>query len=396
MSSYDAPHITERDHLQKGNILYFINQYPGYGYNAGGAERHLQLLTTNLRSKYEGVYSTKVFVARSATPGENPEESGVIAHPSMVKFLRHLYRHQNGIDILHLGNFNLLKRIFPFVALRAFWRKPIICRVTSTGRMNKLLAIPSFGRTYTQPITTFISQSQEITDQLCQLGIDQDRVVEIDNGVDTSMFYPLKSRAEKLAQRTKILPGANNGTTYINVGRISKPEKKVDELLDAWEHSRLYEKGDSLVLAGPVITGDMTREMKHYYEKFQDGRYNVTWTQGLEHNQVRDLLQISDVFVTASDNEGFSNAALEAMACGLPVIGRYGVSGHSKIIQEGVTGMYFDDTASLCESLMNMRDTDFNTSLGVNAALHVRSNFGIDQMLEQYNGLYQDTLRKNR
>lgn len=395
MYTREAPCTTERETVLNGNILYFINQYPGYGYSAGGAERHLQFLTANLKNNYEGIYSPRIFVSQPPTPNEEHDQN-VIGDPSMIRFLKYLQQNQDQIDILHLGNFNLLKRVFPFVALRAFWKKPIICRVTSTGRMEKLLAEPHIGRMYTKPITKFVSQSQEITDQLCQLGIEPERVVEIDNGVDTSMFYPLKSPEEKLNLRSQLIPGTENGTMYINVGRISKPEKKVDELLDAWEASRLYDQNDSLVLAGPVIDTDMTKKMKQYYEKFQDPRFNVIWTHQLAHEQVRNMLQVSDVFVTASNNEGFSNAALEAMACGLPVIGRYGVSGHSKIIQEDVTGMFFHDTQSLYESLLTMGNPHYRQTLGENAATHVRFNYSIDHMIDQYHSLYQSVLAQGR
>lgn len=387
---------TEVDHLTPGHIIHFINSYPGYGYTAGGAERHLHQLNESLAAQYSDLYKTLVYVAQppeTADPNYT-QAAEVIANPYLFDFLRYLYAHQKEIDILSLSNLHVAKRPQYFLPLRAFWHKPIIMRVTSTRPMNRLLEHPTISRLYTDHVTVFVSQSDELTQQLRQLGIDYRRIHEINNGVNTSFFAKPKSSEEKSAIRQQLLPHLpTDGLVYINVGRVSKPDKRSDELLDAWEASELYKDGHSLILAGPLDRQDMTPQMRARYLKFtQNKRYQTVWTDTLPVTGVKSYLQASDIFVTASTNEGFSNAALEAMACGLPVIGRYGVSGHSKIIQDGVTGLYFDDTSSLRDILRTATDNSLRDRMAAQAYDLVRHNFTIEQTADQYHKLYQSLL----
>lgn len=46
----------------------------------------------------------------------------------------------------------------------------------------------------------------------------------------------------------------------------------------------------------------------------------IVWKGGLEHNEIPDFLKSADVFCLPTLNEGCSNAIVEALACGLPVI----------------------------------------------------------------------------
>jgi len=53
---------------------------------------------------------------------------------------------------------------------------------------------------------------------------------------------------------------------------------------------------------------------------------------------VDEYLKASDVFVLPTENEVFSNSAIEAMACGLPVVCTP-VGGFKDVVKHGVNGM---------------------------------------------------------
>jgi teichuronic acid biosynthesis glycosyltransferase TuaC len=62
-----------------------------------------------------------------------------------------------------------------------------------------------------------------------------------------------------------------------------------------------------------------------------------TWLGLVPPERMPDLYRAADAFALASHNEGLSNALLEAMACGLPVLATE-VGGHAEVITDGESG----------------------------------------------------------
>lgn len=62
-----------------------------------------------------------------------------------------------------------------------------------------------------------------------------------------------------------------------------------------------------------------------------------TWLGLVPPERMPDLYRSADAFALASHNEGLSNALLEAMACGLPVLAT-DVGGHAEIVHDRVNG----------------------------------------------------------
>jgi glycosyltransferase involved in cell wall biosynthesis len=176
------------------------------------------------------------------------------------------------------------------------------------------------------------------------------RCVVIPNGVDTTMFSPAVNDAERGQLRSAI--GAESGRLVgVYVGMIH-PRKAIEYLLQEWAAVHRAVGRTRLMLIGPRwIPGLNSRESKRYSEFLDDlvDRLDlsevVLWT---ETPDVVPFLRASDAFVFASHEEGFPNALLEAMACGVApfVVGRPwlpeglvtdGVSGY--VVSDGCGGM---------------------------------------------------------
>lgn len=111
--------------------------------------------------------------------------------------------------------------------------------------------------------------------------------------------------------------------------------------------------------------------------------------------EVRDLLRESDAFVLASLSEGISNAVLEAMACGLPVI-TTDVGGMREAVQDGVEGLVVAsrDATALATAIENLAvNQALRSRMGVAARAKAEAEFGLDHQTDQFLELYRDLAR---
>jgi N-acetyl-alpha-D-glucosaminyl L-malate synthase BshA len=113
---------------------------------------------------------------------------------------------------------------------------------------------------------------------------------------------------------------------------------------------------------------------------------------------VAPLLAGADLFMLPSDSESFGLSALEALACGVPVIGT-NVGGLPSVVLHGVTGYLsnvgdVDDMARCALSLL--RDPAKWQAMSDAAALDARERFSQDTIVGQYEALYESTLASKR
>ena len=122
----------------------------------------------------------------------------------------------------------------------------------------------------------------------------------------------------------------------ICVGRLSR-EKRFDLVIKAFANIPLKLRSDwKLSFVGD---GDQRNELKNLCQLL--GTANAVEFLG-QLKDVSKIYEISDVFVLASDYEGFPNALLEAMGAGLCCIARNCYVGPSEIIDSSDVGFLLD------------------------------------------------------
>lgn len=110
-------------------------------------------------------------------------------------------------------------------------------------------------------------------------------------------------------------------------------------------------------------------------------------------NEIDKILCYSDLFLLPSETESFGLAALEAMACGVPVISSNS-GGLPEVNIDGKTG-YLSDVGNIEEMSQNAIQilSDENRLLSFKQnALENAKNFDIQQILPLYEQIYQEAL----
>ena len=98
-----------------------------------------------------------------------------------------------------------------------------------------------------------------------------------------------------------------------------------------------------------------------------------------------EMLATSDFFVMASRYEGFPNALLEAMACGLPVISTTSV-GAQEIVTDGHDGLLtpIEDETALAQAMRRLiEDPQLRARLGRNGAA-VSERYSLDGIMQRW------------
>jgi len=106
---------------------------------------------------------------------------------------------------------------------------------------------------------------------------------------------------------------------------------------------------------------------------------------------------ISDLFLLTSLAENFPITALEAMACGVPVVS-FDVGGVKEAVIHKKNGYIakhknIHDLIKGIEYIFNLNKNDIET-ISLNSIQRIEDNFSLEKMTENYINLYQSLIRK--
>ena len=119
----------------------------------------------------------------------------------------------------------------------------------------------------------------------------------------------------------------------------------------------------------------------------------IDLTGRIESEKMPDVYRRHDMFVSASMQEGMSNAMLEAMASGLPIITTR-CEGVEELISDNGIVVEQDSAEALAEAISKLADNQQQYKTMCAAARCRAENFGWDKVAEGYIKLYQRVLGK--
>ena len=180
-----------------------------------------------------------------------------------------------------------------------------------------------------------VASTREEQDQLVRhYGADPSRIEIITPGVDHEVFFPGDRTA---ARRHAALP---SGPIVLFVGRL-QPLKGADLAVRAL--AELDERRATLVIVGGPSGPDGAAEVVSLHALVAELglEHRVQFVAPRPHDQLADYYRAADVVVVPSHTESFGLVALEAAACGTPVVAA-NVGGLRLLVDDGVTGYLVD------------------------------------------------------
>lgn len=185
---------------------------------------------------------------------------------------------------------------------------------------------------------------------------DISKIAVIPPGVDTGKFYPIPPDEAK-----EFIGVPPCGRMILFVGRI-EPLKGLDVLLESIAQMRARDVSEEyrfclVVIGGEADGNDMSAEMNRIQAlREQSGLQDLVAFLGKRSQDTLPYYySAAEVVVVPSHYESFGMVALEAMACGTPVVASQ-VGGLAYLVQDGQTGytVPVDDPAALADRLLSL------------------------------------------
>ncbi|MFO7546972.1 MAG: glycosyltransferase family 4 protein [Trueperaceae bacterium] len=381
-----------------------------YHPHVGGAERQLMSLTPLLRERGADV---RVFtramppapredvvagarVTRLPVPG--PKVIASLAYTAGATAAMRAWRP----DVIHAHE--LLSPTTTAMLARRLFRVPIVAKVlrggalgdvtklqrTATGRRRLAAAV--------RDVDAFVVISREIDRELEALGVPASRRHFVPNGVDTARFAP--SPVVRRTVRTRMGVGLDVPVA-VYCGRIAS-EKRVLELAREWTAMRPSAPPRALgadrdagagEAAGPEAELWVVGDGPLLDEVRRAAAPSVRIFGPVD--RVEEVLAAADLFVLPSDTEGLSNAMLEAMASGLPVVAT-AVGAAVELLADGRSGVLVQvgDIDGVLEAISGLfgRPGDRH-ELGTAGRERVRASYDLAATADGLVTLYRALLR---
>jgi teichuronic acid biosynthesis glycosyltransferase TuaC len=233
---------------------------------------------------------------------------------------------------------------FAAVLLGKYFRKPVVISARGSD-INSYRSFPLIRRLLQHVLARankVIAVSQALKQAMIQLGIPEEKIACIPNGVDAKKFRPVP---KVQAQRAMNLP---SGRVILSVGNLT-PNKGFDLLVKSFGSlaARAEYRDLQLTIAGD---GPVREDLENLISALKlTGRVRLVGP--VPHEQLYLWYNAADLFCLASAREGWPNVILESLACGTPVVAT-SAGGIPEIIRSDKVGLLVDrNEAALVEAI---------------------------------------------
>jgi N-acetyl-alpha-D-glucosaminyl L-malate synthase BshA len=250
--------------------------------------------------------------------------------------------------------------------------------ITLVGRDPSYFSLTKFSIEHSDRVTAVSAFLRAETYKT--FGCDACDVQVIPNFINPEEYYP----ALDPATRSKLAPADHRVLVHVSNFR---PVKRLLDVVRIFAGVRKQLKA-KLILVGDGPDSDAAqREVANLGVK-RDVRFFG------RVDDVADLLRGADLFLLPSETESFGLAALEAMACGVPVVAS-NAGGIPEVVVHGETGFLapVGDVAAMTARALEALDDPVRLEALRRGAVARAGLFAADKVVPQYEQVYEDVLR---
>ena len=210
--------------------------------------------------------------------------------------------------------------------------------------------------------------------------VPAERIEVIPNFVDTRFWRP----GREPCHRSKLAPEGEKIVMHVSNYRAVKRAQDI---------IRVFARIRESVPARLVLVGDGPDRPRALALATEMGLREHVLFLG-RHAAVEELLSCADLFLLPSETESFGLAALEAMACGAPVVASK-VGGLPDVVEDGVTGhlLPVGDVEAMAEAGVRiLSDDEYRKKLSDAGRALAEERYSIEAVVPGYEALYERVL----
>ena len=240
---------------------------------------------------------------------------------------------------------------------------------------------------YSNGNINFVACSKWLRDIACKSNIlKNERVTDIPNTIDTAIF---KEKDKKSIREKYNLP-TDKKLLLFSSAKISEERKGFSYLIEAC-HILSREYPELCKNLGVVVLGKESESSN----TIPFPTYAMNYVR--EENELSDIYNVADLYITPSLQDNLPNTIMEALACGLPCVG-FNVGGIPEMIEHKVNGYVseYKSASDLANGIhWTLQEATYD-NLRKAAVEKVEKCYSEQIVAEKYIQIYDSMTNKNR
>jgi L-malate glycosyltransferase len=292
---------------------------------------------------------------------------------------------QHDLDVLHV-HYAIPHAISGWLARKISGNRtmPVIATlhgtdITIIGKDPSYLKATSFSLEMCDSVTVVSDWLREKVKDIVKCTC---RIKTIHNFVDPEVYKPSKSDISKTIFGDDKLPVLMHMSNF-------RPVKRVSDVIDTYLMVR-----EKMPVRLIMIGDGPDRQVAE--SKLNSSPYaDDVCFLGPQRN-TEEILPAADIFIFPSNAESFGLAALEAQACGVPVIG-WNVGGLPEVVKHEETGFLHElfDVKGMAESCVKLLgDKKLYKQMSVNSRVRAVKHFTPANIVDKYEELYYSSIKQ--